>query len=101
VIVIANIFVYLIGSDGADRLANWLTKRRGGRREPEVHLYNLIFPLFTGILGCILFGVGGSYSDKVHWMAIVMGTALLNFAFLTINIVGSVYAIECFPAWAG
>lgn len=94
-------FIYLIGSEGSDRVSNYLTKRRGGEREPEVHLFNFILPLFLGILGCILFGVGGSYSNHVHWITILIGMGLLNFSFLTINIVGSVYCIECFPEWAG
>ncbi|KAF4636494.1 hypothetical protein G7Y89_g1585 [Cudoniella acicularis] len=100
-IVIATVFVYLVGSWGADKVSNWITKRKGGVREPEVHLWSLIFPLFCGIFGCILFGVGGTYVYKVHWMAILSGAAFLNFAFLTINIIGSVYCIESYPKWAG
>ncbi|OBT64191.1 hypothetical protein VE03_06877 [Pseudogymnoascus sp. 23342-1-I1] len=100
-IVISAVFVYVIGSWGADKMSNSVTKRQGGRREAEVHLTNLIFPLFCGILGCILFGVGGEYVYSVHWTAILVGAALLNFSFLTINIVGSVYCVESYPKWAG
>jgi hypothetical protein len=100
-IVIATIFVYIVGSWGADKVANWVTKRKGGVREPEVHLWSLTFPLFCGIFGCIVFGVGGTYVYKVHWMAILSGAAFLNFAFLTVNIIGSVYCIESYPKWAG
>lgn len=100
-VVIATMFVYVVGSWGADKAANWVTKRKGGIRESEVHLWSLIFPLFCGIFGCILFGVGGTYVYRVHWMAILSGTAFLNFAFLTVNIIGSVYCIESYPKWAG
>lgn len=66
-----------------------------------VHLINLIFPLFCGIVGCILFGVGGQYVYSVHWVTILIAAAMLNFAFLTVNIIGSVYCIESYPKWAG
>ncbi|RDL33935.1 uncharacterized protein BP5553_08303 [Venustampulla echinocandica] len=100
-VVVATIFVYAMGSYCADKVASMITKHKGGIREPEVHLWSLIFPLFCGIFGCILFGVGGTYVYKVHWIAILSGTAFLNFAFLTVNIIGSVYCIESYPKWAG
>jgi hypothetical protein len=75
-IVIASIFVYLIGGTLADRIANTLTKRRGGVREPEVHLWNLIIPLFCGVFGSILFGIGGTYLSHVHWITILIGVGI-------------------------
>ncbi|KAE9378580.1 MFS general substrate transporter [Stipitochalara longipes BDJ] len=100
-IVISNIFVYIVGGLGADRIANHITKRQQGRREPEVHLWSLMIPVFFGILGCILYGIGGQYSNEVSWATLLIGTAMLNFGFLSTNIIGSVYCIESFPEWAG
>lgn len=70
-------------------------------REAEYHLWNLVFPLFCGVFGCLLFGVGGEYTSKVHWMAMLSAAAILIFAFLTANIIASVLCIESYPQLAG
>lgn len=98
---ISSIFVMLIGGYGSDKLTNWMAKRRGGVREAEYHLWNLVFPLFCGVFGCLLFGVGGEYTSKVHWMAMLSAAAILIFAFLTANIIASVLCIESYPQLAG
>lgn len=98
---IACIFVLLISGKGADALALWLTKRRGGQREPEVHVWNLMIPAFFGIFGSILYGIGGQYVDKVHWMCILTGAGMLSYAFLAVNVLCGVYTIESFPQIAG
>ena len=97
---VANIFVILVGFL-SDKVVGMIAKRNNGRREAEFNLWNLIVPTFIGILGCILFGIGGQYVHKVHWMAIVSGTTMITFAFVTVNIVASVIAIESYPKFAG
>lgn len=98
---VASIFVMFFGGFLSDKLVNRLAKRNGGKREAEMNLWNLGFPLIVGIFGCILYGIGGEYVNKVHWIAIVFATGLMIFSFLTVNIVASVVAFESFPRLAG
>jgi H+/Cl- antiporter ClcA len=97
---IASIFI-MLGGWCSDWNVNRITRKNNGRREAEYNLYNFIFPLFIGFLGCILYGVGGQYVNDVHWMAIMTGTTMLLYAFLTCNIVASVVSIESYPQLAG
>ncbi|KAK4033939.1 MFS general substrate transporter [Parachaetomium inaequale] len=98
---IASIFVMLIGGFGSDYLTNKLARHNGGKREAEMNLWNLVFPLFRGVFGTILFGIGGEYVYEVHWTAILSATAIMIFAFLTTNIVASVATVESYPRLAG
>lgn len=101
-IAIAAGFVAVVGGWGADITSNFITRKYyNGRREPEVHLINWIIPMFSTILGCVLFGVGGEYVEEVHWFVFILGIFFLAYGLLTINIIQSVYVVECFPEWAG
>ena len=98
---LAAIFVMVIGGFVSDRVVNSLTKRNHGKREAEMSLWNLVFPMFCGVLGCLLYGVGGEYVYKVHWMAIFSASVILIFAFSTANIIASVVVVESYPRAAG
>lgn len=100
-VFVASIFVVLMGGFGADIVANWLARRNGGIREAEHNLWNMIIPMFVGILGCVVFAIGGELVQKVHWMALMSGTTMLAFAFLTTNLVSMVLCIESYPRLAG
>lgn len=100
-VFISNIFVIAIGGVLSDKIVSWFTIRNGGQREAEMNLVNLILPIFFGILGCILFGVGGQYVYNVHWMTIQVANVMILFAFVTVNVIASVVALESFPALAG
>lgn len=92
----------IFGGWGADKFANWYTKKyNGGRREPEVHLLNWIVPMLCSILGCVLFGYAGQNPNTVHWFVFLLGIFFLAYGLLTINIIQSVYVVESFPEWAG
>lgn len=57
--------------------------------------------MICSVLGCLLFGIAGSYYQTVHWMVFILGIFFLAYGLLTINIIQSVYVVECFPEWAG
>lgn len=57
--------------------------------------------MLSTILGCVLFGVGGEYPNTVHWIVFILGIFFLAYGLLTINIIQSVYVVECYPEWAG
>ncbi|KAL1900668.1 hypothetical protein Sste5346_002393 [Sporothrix stenoceras] len=98
---VASIFVMLVGGLLSDWTVNRLAKRNSGKREAEMNLWNMVFPLFCGVGGCLLFGAGGQYVEKLSWMAILSATAILAFAFLTINVIASVTVVESYPRLAG
>ncbi|KAH8691287.1 major facilitator superfamily domain-containing protein [Talaromyces proteolyticus] len=98
---IASIFVAVIGGYLSDKTTNYLTKKSGGVREPEAHLWNFIFPLLAGVVGSVLYGVGGTLVETVHWMCLLSGICLLTFSFLTVNVQASVFCIESYPTLAG
>ena len=98
---VASVFVMFIGGTLSDRLVSFISKRNGGRREAEYNLWNMVLPFFMGIVGCMLFGVGGEYVNRVHWMAIIAGTTMLTFTYQALNSITSVVAIESYPRLAG
>ena len=85
----------------ADWFSNWVAKRRNGRREPEVHLLVLAFPLLCGIIGCLLFGAGGQYISSEPWIILLIGIFFNAFSFLSTVTITSVYVVESYPQWAG
>ena len=85
----------------ADWVSNSMAKRRNGRREPEVHLLLLAFPLLCGIIGCLMFGAGGQYIDSEPWIILLIGVFFLSFSFLSTITITSVYVVESYAGWAG
>lgn len=57
--------------------------------------------MVSSVLGCVLFGYAGGHPNDVHWIVFLMGIFFLAYGLLTINIIQSVYVIECYPEWAG
>jgi MFS family permease len=85
----------------ADRVSNMVAKRRGGRREPEVHLITLGFPLLLGVLGSVLYGYAGQEGKSVNWMIVFVSIFLLALSVLAANTIIAVYAVESYPQMAG
>ncbi|KAL2829632.1 major facilitator superfamily domain-containing protein [Aspergillus pseudoustus] len=98
---VSSIFVALVGGVLSDKVANHLTKKRGGAREAEVHLWNMFLPLLCGVFGCVLYGIGGTLVHDVHWMCLLSGICFLTFSFLTSNAQASVFCVESYPHFAG
>ena len=65
------------GGQLGDKIADWLTKRNGGIRDPEMRLPAMIPCLIATPLSLILFGVG--IQHKLHWMCPTIGLALREF----------------------
>jgi MFS family permease len=100
-IVIATPFVALLGGYVADKVSNAVARRNGGRREPEGHLLNVIFPLVCGVVGCLLFGFAAQNIKTQHWSVLLFAIFLISLGFLTVNTVLSVFIVESYPQWAG
>jgi hypothetical protein len=100
-LLIAALLSYGISGTGGDWLASKLTKRNNGIREPEHQLVNMILPVFATVAALIWFGDIGDHPQKYHWIWFFVANTFLNFGFLSINSVASVYSIECYPSMAG
>lgn len=57
----------------SDKMITFMARRNGGVHEPEVRLLALVFPIFIGIVGCLLFGAAYQYPYKFSWFALVFG----------------------------
>ncbi|KAI1342934.1 major facilitator superfamily transporter [Xylariaceae sp. FL0016] len=97
--ILSTIVVFFLGGPMADKVTLWISKRRGGGREPEYHLPNLIIPLIFAIAGVLIFG----YADQLtlHYTILLTGTFFLMTASLTATPVINTYVIESYPQWAG
>lgn len=75
---IAAIIGSLVGIPAGGQLGDWvadaLTKRNGGIREPEMRLPAISLATITAPLALILYGVG--IEQKLHWMCPTIGLAL-------------------------
>jgi hypothetical protein len=100
-LVCSAIFSYSISGIGGDFIANWISQRNGGRREPEHQLINFALPILAGAGGSVFFGYIGDYTNKFTWPWFMIAMGIQFFGFLSINTLASVYTIECYPAWAG
>ncbi len=55
----------------SDKVANYLTARNGGIREPEMRLPAIMLGLIASPLGLVLYGVG--INNQLHWICPTLG----------------------------
>ncbi|KAG6001020.1 hypothetical protein E4U21_004778 [Claviceps maximensis] len=99
-VIFAAVASFVVSGWGADRLANWLARKRGNR-DPEIQALNLVLPCLVGVIGCLLFGFAGENPQKFHWMVFLIGLGMIAFSFLATNTIGIVYVLESHPNLAG
>lgn len=68
---IGSLIGILCGGHVSDKVANWLTARNGGIREPEMRLPAMIIGMVASPLGLILYGVG--IDKQLHWIVPTLG----------------------------
>jgi MFS family permease len=66
------------GGHLGDIIAEYLTKRNGGVREPEMRLPAVMVSVITSPLALVLFGVG--IEHKLHWICPTIGLGLCKLA---------------------
>ncbi|RYP29686.1 hypothetical protein DL767_006638 [Monosporascus sp. MG133] len=87
------------GGRFSDMVADFLTQRNGGVREPEMRLPAMMICLVTAPLSLLLYGVG--IGQRLHWMVPTLGLAFLNFSIVQGTNVTLVYAIDAYRPVAG
>lgn len=96
--ILSTIVVFLVGGPVADKVTLWLSRRRGGVREAEYHLANLIMPIFFAIVGAIIFGYANQFT--LHYAFLLLGTFFVITATLIAVPVVNNFVIESYPQWA-
>lgn len=72
--VIGCIFGIVLGGNFSDWVADYLTRRNGGIREPEMRLPAIMISAITGPLALALYGCGIHW--KMHWIVPTLGIGL-------------------------
>lgn len=72
--IIGSLIGLPAGGHFGDMVADYLTKRNGGIREPEMRLPAIMLSAITSPLSLILFGVG--IEHKLHWICPTIGLGL-------------------------
>ena len=83
----------------SDKLAVFLARRNGGVMEPEQRLWICSLALLIHPAGCLLYGVGASYS--IHWFAVVFGQGLLCVTLPMGSTLAYTYVMDSYSEMAG
>ena len=68
---IGSLIGIFFGGHVSDMWSNWLTRRNGGIREPEMRLPAISIGMVISPLALVLYGVG--IDNKLHWMVPTLG----------------------------
>ncbi|KAH6984494.1 major facilitator superfamily domain-containing protein [Ilyonectria sp. MPI-CAGE-AT-0026] len=76
-----------------------LARRNGGIMEPEHRLYMCVVAIVAHPAGCLLYGVGASYS--IHWVGIVFGLGLISVTLPIGSSLALTYILDSYKEMAG
>jgi MFS family permease len=79
--IVGCFFGIILGGWFSDWVADYLTRRNGGIREPEMRLPAIMVGAITGPLALALYGCGIEW--KMHWMVPTLGIGLSKFFLLS------------------
>ncbi|KAF5556334.1 transcription factor Pig1p [Fusarium mexicanum] len=87
------------GGHFSDMVADRLTRKNGGIREPEMRLPAILISFVVAPLSLVLYGVG--IDRNWHWIVPTIGLGLLNLAIVQATNVSLVYTIDSYRPVAG
>ncbi|KAF4457086.1 hypothetical protein F53441_874 [Fusarium austroafricanum] len=87
------------GGSFSDLVADKLTRRNNGIRQPEMRLPSIIISLATAPLSLVLYGVG--IHRAWHWIVPTIGLGLLNFSIVQATNISLVYTMDSYRPVAG
>ncbi|EOD51269.1 putative mfs transporter protein [Neofusicoccum parvum UCRNP2] len=97
--ILGSLIGIFFGGNFSDWIADWLTRRNGGVREPEMRLPAMMISVVTAPLSLVLYGEG--IGLQLHWMCATIGLGLLNFSIVQATNVSLVYTIDAYRPVAG
>lgn len=80
------------------KLLTRLSKRNRGVREAEHYLFAYIFPVITGALSTLLYGL--AVQRHWHFATYYLAYGLNGFSWVTLSIANTLWVTEAFPRWA-
>lgn len=92
--IIGSLAGIVLGGALIDRYSQYVARRNGGIREPEMRLPMIIFALISAPLALALFGAG--VQNNWPWIGPTVGLGLLSFSIVSGTNVATVYAIDCY-----
>ncbi|EME40626.1 hypothetical protein DOTSEDRAFT_137122 [Dothistroma septosporum NZE10] len=87
------------GGPFSERVADYLTRRNNGIREPEFRLPAISIGLVAAPLALILYGVG--IDQTWHWLVPTVAMGMLNFSIAQATNVSLVYVLDAYRPIAG
>ncbi|KAK4505914.1 hypothetical protein PRZ48_003879 [Zasmidium cellare] len=93
----AVIATFAVGATTAP-LSKRLTRTKGGEARPECRLPLLIIGGIFPPIG--LFWYGWSAQPHVHWIALILGTAVIGMGFTGTYMPSSMYLVDAYPVYA-
>ncbi|KIW99564.1 uncharacterized protein Z518_11303 [Rhinocladiella mackenziei CBS 650.93] len=98
-IIVGALLAVFFGGKLSDLVANSLTARNSGLREPEMRLPAMALSVITGPLSLVLYGVG--IEQRLHWICPTIGVGMLTFTIVQAANIALVYMIDCYRPIAG
>jgi hypothetical protein len=90
---VGSLFGVYFSGPVSDWVANFLTKRNQGIREPEMRLPICFIAAFFTFFGSLWFGL--SYEHQMHWAMPVVGAGILSVGGQMGATLGMNYALDC------
>jgi MFS family permease len=90
---VGSLFGVYFSGPFSDWVANFLTKRNRGIREPEMRLPICFVAAFFTFSGALWFGL--SYEHQMHWAMPVVGAGILSVGSQMGTTLGMNYALDC------
>jgi hypothetical protein len=90
---IGSLFGFVLSGQGGDWVANVLTKRNNGVREPEMRLPTCLLAAGFTFVGALWFGL--AWEHKTHWAVPVVGAGILSVGSQMGTTLGMNYALDC------
>lgn len=100
-VIVAAPFIWLVSGWLADRISNHVARRRGGRREPENHLINIVVPAIFALTGFCVYGFAAENIARLPSAIVLVGKFLVVFGVVCTNTTLSVFLVESYPNFAG
>jgi MFS family permease len=92
--LIGTLLALFVGGKMIDMIANHMTKKNGGRREPEYRLPALLIPSFFGPMGLLIFGL--CLAHQTNWIAPAVGYAMQAFGLAVASNILVTYTVDSY-----
>jgi MFS family permease len=90
--LIGTVLAIFIGGRLIDMIANNMTAKNGGVRQPEYRLKPLLIPAVIGPMGTLIYGL--TVAAKTHWVGPAFGYGMQGFGLTACSNILATYAVD-------